>query len=385
MRLPIRSGWCPVTLLVFCAISSASTATTRPNEFKYEFGKDHRIYLAVNWQQTKGWFVLDTGSKRSCVDSTAFPKLALLNDTDPMQSLNGDIGSELYEPPDLEVGPIHLRNSPAVWNVDLSEVSAASGRHILGILGMDFISNFVLQIDFDQQRFQFLANDTKRTLHDDWGEPFRMVIGGEGLPMIYANIAGNGLALTLDTGLDADLDLPSAQFDRILALTHGKTIFGRMATAAGDMRIREMRLPDFKLVDLQYTGLLLTENRSFFCIAGMGFLARHLVTFDFLNDTLYLKPSQGFRRQSEAGMSGLHLLAKGEDILVASVDTDSPAFSAGMRDGDLLISVNDKHVSRDDLDELWSLLKSRDGLKITVAYRQANQTKTATFTLRRQI
>lgn len=118
---------------------------------------------------------------------------------------------------------------------------------------------------------------------------------------------------------------------------------------------------------------------------GMGFLARHIVTLDFLNDRLYLKKGEKFRDADEIDMSGLHLLRISKKTIVHSIDKNSPAEKAGIRANDVILRVEDKDANMYDMRELRRFLKSGDKKEVTMKIKSSTDVREVSFLLEKKI
>ncbi|MGH7939847.1 MAG: hypothetical protein ACREFR_02090, partial [Limisphaerales bacterium] len=174
---------------------------------------------------------------------------------------------------------------PYVVTHDCKQISSAIGRPILGILGMDVLQNYCIQLDFAARRIRFLDYD-----HADkarWGMPLALVDVGDGCVAINDNLAGaSGPGSLIDTGYNQDGWLEPK-------------IFQQWTNQAAPPGSGQAHSPDgilgghiYPAVDLRRVDpKLLSTGDTHIKINGIGlrFLARHLVTLDFPEQTLYLK------------------------------------------------------------------------------------------------
>jgi C-terminal processing protease CtpA/Prc len=85
-------------------------------------------------------------------------------------------------------------------------------------------------------------------------------------------------------------------------------------------------------------------------------------------------------------MSGVHSRRVGNQLIAQIVDVGSPAYQAGIRDGDILIDLNGKPASDYDMADVRDLMRAGDGKEMTVTFRHLNRSPQAvTFKLRRAI
>jgi len=114
-------------------------------------------------------------------------------------------------------------------------------------------------------------------------------------------------------------------------------------------------------------------------------LSRHLVTFDFPNNRIYLKKGKDFKKIDEADMSGLHLLRISNNTIVHSVDEGSPAQKAGIEAKDVILKIGNEGVNIYNMWKLRRILKSRDKRKITMTIRRGDDVKEVSFLLEKKI
>src|SRR5262249_1686810 len=75
---------------------------------------------------------------------------------------------------------------------------------------------------------------------------------------------------------------------------------------------------------------------------------RFRVTLDYSRKQMRLEPSESLRDPFESDMSGLILVADGADFKtfrISQVRGDSPAAAAGLREGDVLLAIDDQPAS----------------------------------------
>ena len=84
-------------------------------------------------------------------------------------------------------------------------------------------------------------------------------------------------------------------------------------------------------------------------------------------------------------MSGLHLLYIDAQVVVHSVDSDSPASNAGVRAKDVIRSINGTLTSDLDFHTIGCLLRAGDKTKITLGVQRGKNEILITFDLKRKI
>jgi hypothetical protein len=170
-----------------------------------------------------------------------------------------------------------------ILTFDFKQAPGTKGpRPYVGILGMHVLLNYCIQLDFAGQRIRFLPEPPVGK--PAWGKPFPLSGLGDGCVAVDQNLLGaEGPASLIDTGYRADGFLTPE-------------LFRRWTNHATPPPVGETRSPSALLGGEPYPDVLLSAEllstgdppRQVNGI-GLRFLARHLVTFDFPNHTMYLK------------------------------------------------------------------------------------------------
>ncbi|MGD0767744.1 MAG: PDZ domain-containing protein [Tepidisphaeraceae bacterium] len=317
------------------------------------------------------------------MDSTAFPDLQDTgNSMDVKTPAGGSTTLELYNPPDVDISPIRISDT-LVGRQDLSNIRAVSDRPVIGILGAVSLRDFVVQVDFDENSLRLFRPDSLP--HPEWGT--QIPIESHALtPAIHLDAFDQHLLFNIDTGSDRGVEVTSALFDSVQRSFNGAVDSSPNSVLGRTVMLRTMRISTFEVAKMRYRDVLIDETKGEFgCSLGLKFLSRHMVTIDFHNLRLYLKPGKQYSRRDEEGMSGMHILRPKSQTVAQVVDKDSPAYEAGIREGDILLAVNQKPAGEYDIEDLRDLLQSQDGKEIFVTYLRGDTTKMTKFKLRRRI
>ncbi len=219
-------------------------------------------------------FILETGSPYTVLDASLEPKLGESLGHCTSRSVYGVMPGHLFRAPALFLNGTQLQTGRRVRTADLSELSDAlnrvtnSKRQILGVLGMDCLGHYCIQLDFTSRRVRFL--DSRRLDKEALGKPFPLTFSRNAV-YVNENLLGQATRTLVDTGCNFDGQLKTRAFGqwigskRQLVEEHGCGWF------AGD----------------KYTDLFITADGNLNVI-GLRFLARHLVTFDVPSRMMYL-------------------------------------------------------------------------------------------------
>jgi C-terminal processing protease CtpA/Prc len=119
---------------------------------------------------------------------------------------------------------------------------------------------------------------------------------------------------------------------------------------------------------------------------GGSILKRFRVVFDYANEKMYIKKNRLYRKEFEYNMSGMELMAVGpllSTLIVSKIIKDTPAYRAGLREGDLVFSVNGRRPPELDLSIYSSLVSRKPGKRIRVKILRQGELVKKKFRLER--
>jgi C-terminal processing protease CtpA/Prc len=119
---------------------------------------------------------------------------------------------------------------------------------------------------------------------------------------------------------------------------------------------------------------------------GGSILKRFRVVFDYANEKMYIKKNRLYRKEFEYNMSGMELMAVGpllSTLIVSKIIKDTPAYRAGLREGDLVFSVNGRRPPELDLSIYSSLVSRKPGKRIRVKVLRQGELVKKKFRLER--
>jgi C-terminal processing protease CtpA/Prc len=143
--------------------------------------------------------------------------------------------------------------------------------------------------------------------------------------------------------------------------------------------------PDSAQVHARLTGTERTRHGNL----GYEVLKRFVTVIDYPHGQLLLKPTAALHDPFEHDMCGLDLLAVGANYrqyVVLRVVPGSPAASAGIAEGEELLSLNFTSTSYLSISDLNRLLHSQDGRMLFLVLRRADgELYSTSVRLKRQI
>lgn len=266
--------------------SSASLHLPPEMDMNRDAGRGNVIF--VNVQMSNGDtfpFVLDTGATWTVFEKSLAPLLGHRVQTATVWRWGVKEESGIYRAPILFLGGVPLLTGPAVATDDFKSISQSFGRPVMGLIGMDTLKNYCIQLDFAAGKVRFL--DSAHADKTKWGEAFPLKDIGDGCLSVEINLAGAaGPGSVIDTGCAYDGWLTSPVFHEWTDATR--------APSAGETRrpngvLGQARFQHLALHELPAQAQAGNDLHMKFNGLGLSLLSRRTVTFDFPNHTMYLK------------------------------------------------------------------------------------------------
>lgn len=202
-------------------------------------------------------FMVDTGSSGTALDRSLKPKLGRRIGKATASGWGVKNKTDVYAMPPLYLGSTRLVTGTKVWIGDY--------KHPSGILGMDCLKHYCIQLDFHAGKMRFLDPDHLDTA--GLGKAFPLMFRWN-IPFVqHPGLAGTSTNLMIDSGCHID------------GLGDKDAIKG----------LAEV-LPECVWDGATYTNVIVAavEHAN---VLGLDFLARHLVTLNFPKRIMYLKPA----------------------------------------------------------------------------------------------
>jgi hypothetical protein len=344
-------------------VAAQDSAPVRPRVIA-EFGiSKHGEFLSLPLELNgkKYRFLLDTGATHTVFDLSFKDELGQPLDEVNVGTVDQDIQVPVFACPDASIGALPLRAACGhVLGFELTGVRKALGKDIRGIIGMDFLQHWVLQIHPERGKISFLSSVDETTA----GTPERLTRVDDAY-FLSAEIPGWGLEKFLvDTG---SLGMTSCNMETNLFqwLCQCKTVFPFgtvMSEVWSGVTARQGRLAQLTVGPFRHHDLLCAECRL--NMIGLEYLFRYVVTFDFPNETAYLRPCRSFARREPGSSSGLSLVEEDGQTVVHAIDPGSPAEVAGFEPDDVIVAAPQSSLDPAEVHELYDYFWSRKGEEI---------------------
>lgn len=314
-------------------------------------------------------FLLDTGAEANVISADRVAVAGLAGGTASSGTAQGgEIDTKVYKGAQVRVGSLSL-GRVNIAAVDLTGLSAGTGRHVDGILGYDFFRNRVIRIDYAARKVLVLRSGAALGP----GIPLALAIRGR-TPFVEARLLQKNRSvkgrLLLDTGAVGAINLyaqflklhPELRPVRSLALTAGAILPGQYVTRVG--RLRRVTIGGLTITDA-VANFSANANADDAAPGDAGLvggyvLSRYTLTIDYARRSAVLLPTASSNRPFEFDASGLSLAAGDASFLskkVRLVLPDSPAAEAGVKPGDLLLAIDGKPAADFTLAQLRLMLR----------------------------
>lgn len=266
---------------------STEVVTELPSECSAHESFRHGLPIALKLRighETDALFLVDTGCSKTTLDASFEPSLGPCLRKEWVVNLEGGTKRQkVFAAPKLYLGNARLFPGETVLT---GKVCGPDNCPYNGILGMDCLSKYCIQMDFEQGKVRFLA--PQRLQPETLGTKFP-IAPGYYVPVIDMSLPGIGSCrFILDSGfwdpIDATLRparMRVAAESKMVTPTSlfiGFRVFSCEPIVIGSESYKDLLFGEVPVGGKEIDGFI-----------GFRFLARHVATFDFPNRVLYLK------------------------------------------------------------------------------------------------
>jgi hypothetical protein len=263
-----------------------------------------------------------------------------------------------------------------------------------GVLGYDFISRFVVEIDYDQGTITL--HDPKTFKYSGKGTGVPLSMAG-GIPVVKARLDGRYEGLfRIDVGSGSTVDLHSP-----FVKQHGlrekakKTIAVMGGGFGGTFTSDVVRMKSFEIGPYRWTDPLVIlsgartgglASEEYAGNMGNEIFERFKISLDYDHRMLYLEPGKRYQKQDRFSRAGVQLARFGDTIKAMQVLPGSAAAAAGIQEGDEVVDIDGKPIltySQDRVTELFE--NGREGEKHSLAIKRDGTLRTVTLRLKSMI
>lgn len=394
------------SLLIATAASQTSQSVSKPAAaaevaIPFELVNRHIIVkVQVNNSRSLS-FILDTGDDVAIVDLARAKELGLkLGQEIRVGGAGADLlTGALVQESTFAVPGLEGFSQPVRLAIPLAQMAPPLGQDFDGIIGAEFIKEFVLEFDYqkriiklhDKNKFSYSGSGDNIPIHLDHGHPILEAevtpIGGQPVKGRFVLDIGSGAALTLHSPFVAEHRLLGGDLKTIKSIGAGGTggqVKGRLG------RVAELKIGQYKIAGP--ITLFSEDNAGAFANAkllgniGGQIASRFRIFLDYSHQRIIFEPTAAFAAPFDRAFTGFSFVAEGKDyrtFRVREVLENSPASEAGLQQNDIITEVNGKPAVEFTLTQLSEMFERPVAYRLNV--RRGEQTLQMTLTPRRLV
>lgn len=334
-------------------------------------------------------FILDSGGNGNIITSLYEDELYLNNvNTVRLAGLGEGSAIEAFQSLDntIQIGDRISADSAEVLILkeDVFQLDKLMGTKIHGILGHDFFESFAVEINYRRKLLRIYESDAfnekfrKLPEHRKWyALPILVQNNKSYLSTGYQHKTGDEfvpLRLLLDTGAsnsfslyeskDESIKVPEITINSVIGTGLSGKVIGEMG------RVQSMKIGEFvfdepviAFPDSQSVRRVLRAEERKGSVGGDIF-RRFKIIFHYENGLLYLRKNSDFNDEFYFNTSGIEVHTPIPDLpfyIVAYVREGSPAYLAGVEEGDIIKEINGRraaNLSMNDMIDYFQFKKS---------------------------
>jgi PDZ domain/Aspartyl protease len=342
-------------------------------------------------------FILDTGDQFAVIDIDRAKQLGLTLQGD-IQS--GGAGAEVLHGSYVRGSSFAIPglsgvSQPLTLAFPLKSLEAPLGHKVDGVIGGDFIKEFVVELDYQSHVVRLYDKGTFR--YSGHGQNIPIEMNADGHPVVEAEVTpeggrplkgkflvdiGSSASLALYSPFVAAHDLPGPNLKTIRAIGAAGA-GGQLQAQIG--RVAELKIGEFTLA--QPITLFSQDKAGAFARSdtqgnlGEQVLSRFRLFLDYSHGRIIFEPNKDFGQPFAPAFAGAVLEGAGDNykiFRVTDVLENSPASEAGLQKGDVITAVDGRPASALSLSEIaemferstsYSLDIQRDDTRLRVTLR----------------
>lgn len=349
-------------------------------------------------------FILDTGVGPMVITDHSIIKDLNLKNLRPIK-INGlgkglEIDALLCNELSARIGTASIANIPAaILQNDIFGLSSYVGTKIYGLIGYSFFSSFTVELKYSSKRLVFHVPKSKTKFKGERipiqlinSKPYVHItiqtpeLGEVSTKMVVDNGASH--AVSMETFNEKPFPVPATSISANLGIGLSGPISGRIGRIPkiliGRHELKNVVASYPIYEDAASKTLLLNRNGNL----GADILSRFNVTFDYLNDAMYLQKNYMFKRPFEHDMSGLEIYLEDSDpkrFFISRIEQGSPGEIAGLMINDEILEINFQKSKTLSLNDVNKIFSSYDGRPIILSINRNGEQVIKIIKLKKRI
>jgi hypothetical protein len=310
--------------------------------------------------------MVDTGCTRTGFDDSLRPFLGDSLGRTSLTTSAGIVKVDEFEWPKVELSGRPINSGQPIFCQDMSELRTQCGEDFAGVLGMDVLRKYVVQIDFDEGVLRLLTELPRSS--EGLGVDCDIINGVGVAPLLQLACGPFDRLFLIDTG-STNTCIDQDTFNALLKA--GEIVTGNthsVATAAGSFVTRVGLLHRLSLGQFVHEDLLCDSDSM--CILGLRYLSRYHVTLDFPRSKAYLHEGLHYAKSDPRGMCGIRPVRTPRGFVIKVVAPQGPASDAGIQVDDEILEINGESTSGMDMFRIGELLTTSPGRVVRMILRR---------------
>ena len=391
-----------VLLALSTGIGQQTAPATKTVSIPFDMVTRHIVVKVTVDKSRPLSFVFDTGAGRGIIDIDRARELGL--------NLQGRVrvggaGAQTQTGAmvqDARWSLVGLENfsQPVSLAIPLGHIAARFGNDFDGIIGSEFIREFVVEVDYEKRLLTL--HDKSTFKYTGPGESIPIELDSQGHPHLEAEITPMDskpvrakFVLDLGSGGSLALHSPFVTEHRLLE-GKGTTIRAIGVGGAGGQsvgkfgRVAELKIGSFKMANPM--ALFSQDKAGAFANAalagniGQRIAGRFKLFLDYANRRIIFEPTKSLGEPFDRANPGISLRAEAPNFRtfrITDVLENSPGSEAGLQIDDLIIKVDDKSNTDLTITKLQELFEQSKPYKLTI--RRGEQTLQVTLIPRKLV
>jgi len=334
----------------------------KQEDFYYEipFEYNGQIMLKAKIGNETFDFAFDTGGYNMVTDAVKqLCGLEFLGEK-PLGSANGLIkNTPIVFAPAMALGGLTIANVQA-YQVNFSQSPLMECMVSGGFIGTEIIKKYIWQIDYPNRKI-VVTNNLNLLPGTVDGLKLPVVINKQGQPYVMININGTYQYMLLDTGCSSLIMLSEKDALRHTGTAKQASLLGAMIETHNG-RVRDTLYAFDANIGIQGTKLphqpALYRKGAELNLLGNPIIKNYIVTLDFTDNSLYLKPIEDAPVPDSWNHFGFTAEYDGACVVIGSLIEGSRAHKAGLVSGDEITAINGRKITCTDYCDCREMLNN---------------------------
>ncbi len=323
------------------------------------------LTLPVEMDGKRYSFMVDTGSPYTVFDKYLENSLTVVDESEPPAEVRRGQWSKRYHTSPMtilgtEMGRLPFPRDAEVRCINLAEARDVSDQQIDGVLGMDVLEQYALQLDLNAGWLRLLDSESFSVGRHDGFLKIDMV---RHKPCVQVQSGLTEYWALIDTGAAISLHLQPEAHQRLLERQQFTpwVIDVTIGGASLPKRSEQGWLKELKVGPFRHNYLAVSTARTI-SLLGIDYWKRYFVTFDFPRKLVYMDKGPLYDMFDESGHSGIYVDSEDEDFrikVVTHLVKGCLVEQSEVQVGDRLISINGKSVAELSVHSIYRRLATR--------------------------